>query len=246
MKKTAIFALVAMASLTVSSFAHAETSVDYRSNGSVEFVPNTDITPPVDPENPDPENPVTPIDPTDPEGPNPGTQGPLSIDYASSLDFGINKISTKDETYVAKAQELSDGRYVPNYVQVTDNRGTNAGWILQVKQNGQLSNPDTQHQTLTGAVIEFSDSAVLGTQDDVPPPSHSSSFTLDPDGATSLVLQAADGEGAGTWVNRFGEVDGDGTSNSAITLSVPGKTPKDQATYSTTLTWNLSDVPANK
>ncbi|GAF13689.1 extracellular protein [Bacillus sp. JCM 19045] len=73
-----------MASLTVSSFAHAETSVDYRSNGSVEFVPNTDITPPVDPENPDPENPVTPIDPTDPEGPNPGTQGPLSIDYASS------------------------------------------------------------------------------------------------------------------------------------------------------------------
>ncbi|WP_054711084.1 WxL domain-containing protein [Bacillus sp. JCM 19041] len=245
MKKTLLFTLVAVATLSFSGISEAE-SVDYKSNGAVKFVPNTDITPPVDPENPDPENPVDPIDPTDPEGPNPGTQGPLSIDYASSLDFGENEISTRDMVYVAKAQELSDGRYVPNYVQITDNRGTNAGWTLQVQQNGQLTNETTQNNELTGAVIAFSGSAVAGTMNNVDAPSHPEGFTLDPAGATSLVMAATEGAGAGTWVNRFGEVDGDGSNNSAITLSVPGSTPKDQVTYSTTLTWNLSDVPGNE
>jgi hypothetical protein len=37
--------------------------------------------------------PVDPVDPTDPNGPEPGTPGPLSIDYASSFDFGTQKIS---------------------------------------------------------------------------------------------------------------------------------------------------------
>jgi hypothetical protein len=31
----------------------------------------------------------------------------------------------------------------------------------------------------------------------------------------------------------------------AITLAVPGSTPKDAVKYSTTLTWSLSDVPGN-
>lgn len=77
--------------------AKAEEPKEYRSNGLVEFIPNVDPTEPVDPENPDPEKPVKPIDPTDPEGPNPGTQGPLSIDYASSFDFGkiVFRIKTK-------------------------------------------------------------------------------------------------------------------------------------------------------
>ena len=48
-------------------------------------------TKPVDPVNPDTEKPVEPFDPTTPDTgnkPNEGTTGPLSIDYASSLDFG--------------------------------------------------------------------------------------------------------------------------------------------------------------
>ncbi|MFF2797183.1 WxL domain-containing protein [Lysinibacillus xylanilyticus] len=38
-----------------------------------------------------------------------GTGGPLSIDFASSLDFGINPISNKEKTYYANAQELRSG-----------------------------------------------------------------------------------------------------------------------------------------
>ena len=82
-----------------------------------------DPTEPVDPENPDPEKPVKPIDPTDPEGPNPGTQGPLSIDYASSFDFGKNRISNKDQVYFARAQQYQENqKETPNFVQISDNR----------------------------------------------------------------------------------------------------------------------------
>ena len=115
---------------------------------------------------PDPEKPVNPVDPTDPDGPNPGTNGPLSIDYASSLDFGSIKSRIKNETYYARAQTYlnDDGTAAmlktANYVQVTDNRGNNAGWRLTVKQNGQFKNENTLNQELTGSVIKLTEPAV--------------------------------------------------------------------------------------
>lgn len=33
--------------------------------------------------------------------------------------------------------------------------------------------------------------------------------------------------------------------NKAITLEIPGKTPKDAVKYTTKLTWTLTDTPAN-
>ena len=102
---------------------------EYDTNGVITFTPNNGTTDPVDPV--DPTNPVKPVDPTDPSGPKPGTAGPLSIDYASSLDFGSQKITSKDEIYKAKAQKYLDKDNVektgPNFVQVTDNRGTEKG-----------------------------------------------------------------------------------------------------------------------
>ena len=84
---------------------------EYNTEGTITFeAGDNEITPPVDPENPDPEKPVKPIDPTDPEGPNPGTQGPLSIDYASSFDFGKNRISNKDQVYFARAQQYQENQ----------------------------------------------------------------------------------------------------------------------------------------
>jgi len=159
MKKT-VGLVIALGLLTsLSTIAQAKETASYNSNGAVNFIPNTDPTKPVDPTNPDPNNPVNPVDPTDPDGPNPGTDGPLSIDYASSFDFGVNKISNKDETYYARAQKFKneDGSASdsvrPNYVQVSDNRGNNGGWTLQVKQNGQFTNENTLNKTLTGSKI---------------------------------------------------------------------------------------------
>ncbi len=228
----------------------------YRSNGIVEFVPNEDGAEIVDPENPDPENPVDPVDPTDPNGPNPGTSGPLSIDFASSLDFGKNKISTKDEVYYAEPQyfinaetgEIDEEMVRPAYVQVTDNRGTNAGWILTVKEETQLRNENTLNQELIGAEIKFTNAKVVSNGNTEPPDVHD--ITLVP-GETSIAMAAAEDTGAGTWINRFGtvdemEVDGEVVQkNTSITLSVPGSIPKDAVGYRTELTWTLTDVPEN-
>ena len=245
----------------VNVFA-AETAA-YRTNGAVDFIPNTDPTNPVNPENPDPEKPVNPVDPTDPDGPNPGTNGPLSIDYASSLDFGVNKISNKNETYYARAQTYlnDDGTAATlktaNYVQVTDNRGNNAGWRLTVKQNGQFKNENTLNQELTGSVIKLTEPTVKSNAVGVTAPVPTETIALDANGSEAIVMTAAAQSGAGTWVNAWGavetvrEIDSNGQEvesaiTKAISLTVPGNTPKDAVSYETTLTWTLSDTPGNE
>ncbi|MFJ6268308.1 WxL domain-containing protein [Lysinibacillus xylanilyticus] len=229
--------------------------VTYVSNGMVAFIPNEDSQGPVDPNDPDPEKPVNPVDPTDPEGPKPGTGSSLGVDFVSSLDFGINEISNKEKIYYANAQELTSSEgsnYVPNFAQISDNRGTNAGWKLTVKQEGQFANAAAQNKKLTGAQIKFVNPTVTG-KTVVTPPTAAKEVKLDPNGAESLVISAKPTEGAGLWVNLWGQVDemtnAEGEKvqkNKAISLSIPGKTPKDAVTYSTKLTWNLSDVPSNK
>lgn len=119
--------------------SYAADGGEYQTNAIIEFESATDIiTPPIDPTNPDNPNPVDPVDPTDPNGPKPGTPGPLSIDYASSIDFGKQKITSTNQVYNVKPQKFGGRDDGPNYVQVTDSRGTEKGWSLQVKQNGQF------------------------------------------------------------------------------------------------------------
>ncbi|KOS63087.1 WxL domain-containing protein [Lysinibacillus agricola] len=234
---------------------------------------------PVNPIDPDPRNPVNPIDPdprnpvnsTDPDpgnlvkpvdsinsqGPNIGTGGsPLSLDYVSNLDFGISEIANtkKGVTYYANAQELhtSEGsKYVPNYVQISDYRGTNSGWTLTIKQEGQFSNASAQHKELTGSQIQFVDPIVKG-KSDASPPIYAEVITLDPNGAESLVMAAKPLAGAGLWVESWGAVEemtGDLGQKiqkiKAISFTIPGETQTDTVTYSTKLTWKLSDIPSN-
>lgn len=250
----AILAVLSFSS--VNGFISHAAEADYNSNGEVVFIPNTDPTEPVDPNDPDPNKPVEPIDPTDPNGPNPGTDGPLSIDYASSLDFGVNKISNKDEVYYARAQQYKDEREATqNYVQVTDNRGSNAGWTLKVKQNGQFKASSTLNDTLSGSMVKLVD-PVVASNSTATFPTAESTIELDPTGTESLVMTAKVDQGAGTYVNRWGTVETikeknkDGNEvdmevTKAITLSVPGSTPKDAVKYGTSLTWSLSDVPGS-
>lgn len=235
---TTILAGIALAPAT----SFAADGGNYDSNGVITFTPNTDITNPVDPV--DPTNPVTPVDPTDPTGPKPGTAGPLSIDYASSLDFGTQKITSKDEVYKAKAQKYLDKdnneKTGPNFVQVTDNRGTEAGWTLQMKQNSQFKTTDAEE--LTGAVITFKNGNVV-TASDSAKPTGQASIVADPSGALKNVMAAKDGQGAGTYLLDWGT--DAATAAESIELSVPGSTTKYAKKYSTTFTWVLTDTPGN-
>ncbi|KAJ61005.1 WxL domain-containing protein [Enterococcus faecalis] len=223
--------------------AMAEDGGVYETNGVIEFSPSEEPTNPVDPT--DPTNPIDPIDPTDPEGPKPGTNGPLSIDFASSLDFGVQKITSKDETYFAATQkyktategEIKEG---PNYVQVTDNRGTEAGWTLKLNQASQFTSASGKE--LTGAVITFKNGNVVTTSESEKP-AGKETITLNSDGSQSVVMSAKEGSGAGTYLLGWGS--DASAAKESIELSVPGSTTKYAEKYATKLVWTLTDVPGN-
>ncbi|XHB96268.1 WxL domain-containing protein [Lactococcus garvieae] len=78
-------------------------------------------------------------------------------------------------------------------------------------------------------------------------------------GIETLVAQAKVGEGAGTWIIRWGNKEDlfsrkFSTSakdiskyfTSSVSLYVPGDTPKEATTYRTNLTWILSELPDNQ
>lgn len=252
------FVIGVMSFFSLTSTTYGAESTANTAKGVVEFVPNSDPTNPVDPENPDPNKPVQPIDPTNPGGkPNEGTAGPLSIDYASSFDFGKNKISNQDQIYYANAQRYSDGHSdTANYVQVTDNRGNNAGWQLTVKQTNQLTaTSPTLNKILTGAQITIEEPHVASVAKSKAPVA-AAKITLNPSGSESMVMSAKVESGSGTWVDYWGKVEKTTVSNEnnqkeavnitkAVSLSVPGITPKDAVKYQTNLIWTLSDTPAN-
>ncbi|OXS66993.1 cell surface protein [Lysinibacillus sp. KCTC 33748] len=214
----------------------------YTSNTIIQFKQNDgegSVTPPVDPTDPGNPDPVDPVDPTGPT--KPGTPGPLSIDYASSLDFGTQDITSANKTYYAKAQKFGKRGDGPNYVQVSDTRGTDAGWSLQVKQDGQFKTETGKE--LAGAEITFKN-AWVNTASESPIPSISKkTFSLKPEGngVVEDIMTAKVGEGNGTYVLVFGE---DQTAADSIELFVPGKTTKYAGEqYSTSLTWTLTDTP---
>lgn len=214
----------------------------YSSNGIVEFETDNAPTPPVDPTNPDPNKPVDPVDPTDPTNPpDPGTPGPLSIDYASSFDFGTQKISTKTHTYNAALQTYKEKDGVtpdagPNYVQVTDKTGVYSGWNLTVKQEEQFKNGEA---VLTGAAMKIDKinaKSISGSE----APTISTTIDLNP-GDEYNVASAGKDQGKGTWAFHFGKdaAEADG----AVSLTVPGTANAKVGTYATSLTWKLVAKP---
>lgn len=252
--KFATISTLLFGSLAISNSVSADVVGTRDTDAVVNFVENTDTVKPVDPTNPGED--ITPVNP-DGTAPEEGTAGPLSLDFASSIDFASNKISTKDEVYKAKAQKLADGRFVPNYAQVTDTRGTLKGWSLSVKQNGQFTS--ASGKVLTGAEISFSNGSVISISESTAPTAKTT-FKLNPDGLgeETNVMAAANGQGGGTWVYRFGDtaniadaLDDKGTSKGysetdSVTLAVPAKADKVAEKYSTSLTWTLASLPANE
>ena len=196
--------------------------------------------------------PVAPVDPTDPDTPVAPTNtitptpGPLSIDYASTLKFGEQKISAKDQIYYATFDtvKVAGDKTVtkPNWVQVTDKRGSNAGWKLQIKQNAQFSTSQNGvSKELKGAQITIQNEELRTTSDNqAPAPASNPNIKLTP-GVAQDVMTAGEEKGMGTWVSSFGNAE---TGDKSISLSVPGVSEKiKDAKYTTELTWLLSDTP---
>ena len=210
-----------------------------KSKSTVSFEEDNSLTDPLDPTNPDEKNPITPLDPEDHE---PGTNGPLSIDYVSNIRFGLKKASGKNETYLAQLDEVKDSNgtdlEVPNFVQITDKRGVWNGWHLTVTQEKQFYN-ETAKKSLDGAQMTLMN-AVPNSKDGAEAPTVKNPIALDP-GVAQDVANAEESKGSGTWAVRFGQ-DNDEAKQS-ISLEVPSTTTKAQGEYATTLTWKLTDSP---
>lgn len=232
-------ALAALTLVTLAAPTFAD-SKSYTSNGTIEYTPSTSITTPVDPQDPE-----TAVTPENPDGTTPpvGTAGPLSIDFASSFDFGKQEITSVDKVYNAAAQKLNDGTTRTNYVQVTDNRGTLAGWSLNVMATDFTNGKTGAGSTLTGAQITLGDGEIQSASQQ-PADKFMKSTTLTPNTASGTILGASAGNGAGTNLLDFGGKDGK-TKDTAVTLSVPGNSTKLAGKYTAQLTWTLSETPAN-
>lgn len=185
--------------------------------------------------------------------------GEFSIDFVSSLDFGTNEISNQNQVYFAQAQRYYKSTLVtPNFIQITDNRGTLKGWTLKVYEKEQFKAEEySQYQELKGTALSFY-KPILVTNNNAQQPQAYEVRNLVP-GVETLVAQAKVGEGAGTWIIRWGNKEdlfsrkfSTGTKDiqkyftSSVSLYVPGDTPKEATTYRTNLTWILSELPDNQ
>ncbi|MFB5176162.1 WxL domain-containing protein [Latilactobacillus sakei] len=116
---------------------------------------------------------------------------------------------------------------------VQDIRGTAAGWTLTVAQNAQFKTSDDTE--LTGAQITIKtptlDTASTATA------TVDQSLVLTTDNTAHKIMGAAAGEGNGTAIADM--------NTGSVTLDVPGKTVKVAKDYTTMLTWNLADAPAD-
>lgn len=227
--------------------AFAEEAREVQTQGEVTFIPNTEEETVVIPPETEPEVLIPPLVPS---------TGPLTIAYAPSMNFGVHPISNQDQTYsmLAEMQELADGSGQTPYVsfaQVQDTRGTNEGWTLSVTASEFTSS--TQNSELTGAQISLLNPIINynGNNAANAPTAHASTLNLVP-GAATTIMEAAEGQGAGSssvvWGNQVALNDSTDAEvlNDAIQLFVPGTTAKDATTYTADLSWELTATPANE
>lgn len=243
---TAAALLVVVSQASVVSFAAGEngnpTDGKQATNRvDIEFQDNLDPTKPVDPEYP--EKPVTPENP----GEETQNQGPLSIDLVSNYNFGAIKISGNENTYYAKPTTLTQEGTTEkiqraNYIQVTDNRGTGAGWKVMVQQKSALKHT-TNNQTIEKTVLTLKNgvsNSVNKTDTNTPVPAADVKIT--PDAAAVRVVTAEKDQGIGTWTHAFGKDATEGATS--VSLDIAGDQKIAKGAYSTTLNWELVDDPS--
>lgn len=215
------------------------------SEAQIEFVPNKNV-----PDLINPDDPTTEFPSEEESGEN--NTGPLSLDYVPNISFGTDKmIKAKQEEYPAVK---SDNDFSP-FVQVTDNRGTGAGWQLNATFNGfteivtNEEGEEIEENSLPGAKIIFSNNeeniVTNGAPEDKKPSSKDSvELSADDSTNTDMIMNAQNDKGMGSWAMVWKDPDTIETpeENESIKLEIPGgiaTTGKHKAT----ITWTLSDVP---
>lgn len=221
--KNKVLVLTSMMLLSTVGFGssvNAATASTATSDGKISFIAGDDeVTPP-----------VGPTDPVDPGNPGTGNKGPLSIDYVSNIKFGEHKISGKNTIYSALNEKP--------YVQVTDLRGSGAGWNLTAKASEFKSADGTK--VLKGAELSFKNAQVqAGSAENVSSAPVATDLTFN-NKDSQPVLNAEKDSGKGTWLNLWS---GNAQKNDNVQLKVLAGTADANTEYTATITWELLDAP---
>ena len=167
-----------------------------------------------------PTNPIIPIDPPT------NHTGNLVIDVVSDFTFENGKIESKTVTYNAVIPtDKTLG------TQVTDMRGTGAGWDLTAKIS-DFENAD-KTKVLKGAQLLIPEGNVSTTSVSKDNPAISKSVTLN--ATEQSIFSASQDSGMGTWSTDF-----EGKGNH-VSIVVPDGNYADS--YSAEIVWSLQDAP---
>ncbi|WP_086313725.1 hypothetical protein A5821_001258 [Enterococcus sp. 7F3_DIV0205] len=220
MKKTILLTCsVVLTSLAMGAqAAHAESTTPYNGKATFEFTT----------EDPNNLKPNPPVDPEKPVTPPTGQKGLVAIDAVSDLNFGSATISggeTKATAVVNEGETLG--------IQVTDKRGTGAGWNVQAKISDFKDKTDAK-KILKGATVKIPAgtfyTTATGDKDNAPTASNGNGTVIGT-AATQLITAAKD-KGKGSWVNDWAD---------NVELTIPGGNLV--GNYEAAITWTMYDTP---
>ena len=243
MKKTVSSLLLASALLlgtaapVVANAATAATAGTGTTSNSITFKKPDTSTTPVDPDKPGTE---VPTDPGDNGGTEPS--GDLTFLYVSpSMNFGEQSISTDKTNYdtptvTSRDFTTSDKSAVnKNLVtEVSDTRGTNAGWTVSITADPMVSGSNT----LTGATLQIDGSSATINNSAVAKDegvTGADTGALATDGKTPATIYSAE-VGSGLLATTF-QVDPANIKLANVPANVKA------GTYTGDINWTLSDTP---
>lgn len=198
------------------------------SKATVEFTNPTQAPTIVNPDNPGGD----PLENPSEDGEVSGEYGPLTLDYVSNFDFGSHELNRNEQNYYAVNQRTP-------FAQVTDVRGTGAGWRLVAQFNGFTQDGA---DSLQGAEINLSNSDLITTADNVneKPTTADSVIVLSQD--TVDITTAEEEQGKGTWLTTWADNDNDTEYNQSVVLSVPAAVAT-AGEHTGSITWTLYNTP---
>ncbi|MGM0126381.1 hypothetical protein IGI37_003810 [Enterococcus sp. AZ194] len=232
-------ASLAVVALTLSNLPalSAEVQEPVISDNNFSVVPGESAGYPLDPLNPNPYSPIDPVNPF-PELPTVGTGGDLSIDFISNFQFGQHFVTTKETDFFAQPQALSDGSKRPNFIQITDVRGSGTGWRLTAIQ----SPFETEfNEVLRGAALSFEHTSVVADRPSENGPTLSAATIDFIVNEETPIATAEISKGMGTWLIRMGQTEEE--ASRSVKLNLPNDSTKMKKTYTTKIQWILKDTP---
>ncbi|CAD5897172.1 conserved exported hypothetical protein [Carnobacterium maltaromaticum] len=161
-----------------------------------------------------------PTKPTIPPGET-GNKGDLTLDNVAPLLFDTHKLEGKEQVYTSIVTDSN--------IQVTDKRGEEAGWHVQVTQTPFTDVVDNT-KVLKGAKLVLP----VGILEDTGNVSLSpETYSVEVNDEAATLMNATKGSGAGTWTSVF--------NKDQIKLTIPAGNKTGE--YMSTVTWALMNAP---